>query len=110
MSGAPAACQGAGVGGPALEDPPSTRGGHGLEQEVHGAQGLDSFLEIVRQLRVIATQFVHGDAPALLPELLPAQQEIDVVSHPTGRGPAAQRTAITYALERYGLRLTTLIV
>ena len=58
--------------------PPSTRGGHGLEQEVHGAQGLDLFLELIRQLWAIATQLlVCGDAPALLPELLPAQQELD---------------------------------
>jgi len=57
--------------------PTSTHGGHGLEQEVHGAQGLDLFLELIRQLRAIATQLVRGDAPALLPELLPAQQELD---------------------------------
>ena len=35
-----------------------------------------------RQLRAIATQFVRGDAPALLPEFLPAQQELDLSIFP----------------------------
>ena len=76
MSGAPAACHGAGVGGLAFEDPPRRSAAMGL-REVQGAQGLDLFLELIRQLWAIATQFVRGDAPALLPELLPAQQELD---------------------------------
>jgi len=82
MSGIPAACQGTGVGGPALEDPSRRAAAMGSSRESIGARSLDLFLELIRQLRAIATQFVRGDAPAPLPEFLPAQQELDLSIFP----------------------------
>ena len=76
MSGAPAACQGVGVGGSASKTPPRRTVAMDLSRKSI-AQGLDLFLELIHQLWAITTQFVRGDVPALLPELLPAQQELD---------------------------------